>query len=764
MKFSIFKSAKAQVGEICTYEKYLEVANDPKLLELCKQIAAEEDHDKRSELKKRLPVITWQASFEGKRLAKEAMPSGLFMLDIDHIDNPFKMYSEVVTSRIKELGIVYVGKTASCHGLRIVAKCLPTLTTLADCQKWLASNLKVEYDDVCKDFARCSFLVHDSYTYYMDAKTIWNEEPTIGMLYAVGQNPVQVNEAFHNAIEEAKAEVDQREGLFGGQSDYNGIPLTDIAVEYLRRNGGEPHQGVRNVRLFQLALRMRYLTDFNEATLLRVLPDYGLPQSEMITLIRQAVNVQRRTEIPKDIMDVVKWFDKKKALVGDDNIDEEEIIVDVTEMPPLPPIIRQYVEVSPKDFKMAVALCQLPILGALGSKLRAQYLDGKMHSPSFQVSLEAPQASGKSFMRMLVDDELGQMIEHDNEQREKEREYEEKIKELKLLNIKINKDNKDDVLGTKPQSLIRFLPATISITKLLMRMNDAKGLHCFAFSEEIDTMHKAFKRSFSSLSDILRISFDNGMYGQDYASAESFSGNVQVFYNLLASGTPKAMRRFYPDVEDGLVSRVCFVTIPDQFGKPMPVWEPFTKEQREIMDRKLVELNEISIVGDEVQPDHVMKMDFLNKEIKKWIAQQQAAALRDNDRTRDIFCRRSAVVGFRAGMLAFFLYGEKNTPTIRKNVVRFAVWVANSMLNQHIMRFNIESNGSNIFKWSEVYNVLKDEFTREELQAELDRQNIETPVKNIIYNWKLVGVIEVAGETRKGTKNKVTSSKFKKVK
>ena len=52
MKFSIFKSAKAQRGEECTRERYLEVANSEELLKLCNAIAAEGDADRRGELKK----------------------------------------------------------------------------------------------------------------------------------------------------------------------------------------------------------------------------------------------------------------------------------------------------------------------------------------------------------------------------------------------------------------------------------------------------------------------------------------------------------------------------------------------------------------------------------------------------------------------------------------------------------------------------------------------------------------------------------------
>ena len=106
MKFSFFKSPKAQTGEECTYEKYLEVSNTKALLQLCNDIAAEKDSEKRAELKKKLPVITWQAYFEGKRLNAEAQPSGLFMLDLDHVENPSNLYAKKIAGRLKELGIV----------------------------------------------------------------------------------------------------------------------------------------------------------------------------------------------------------------------------------------------------------------------------------------------------------------------------------------------------------------------------------------------------------------------------------------------------------------------------------------------------------------------------------------------------------------------------------------------------------------------------------------------------------------------------------
>lgn len=765
MKFSYFASPKASRGVECTYEQYLQAANDPKLLQLCNEIAKEEDKDKRGELKKRLPVITWQAFFPGRRVASEAQPSGLFMLDIDHVDNPFELYSKRIAGRTKELGIVYVGKTASTHGLRIVAKCLPTLTSLEECQKWLASNLKVEYDGVCKDFARCSFLVHDSYTYYMDAKGIWQEEADDCCKYKVeGADRQQTVMEHKPAPAQTETPTDQTEGLFGGPADYKGVPYEDICKEWLEYTGGEPKEGERNARLYKLALRLRYITDFNAATMKRVMPRYGLPESEIDQLIHSALNTPRAADMQKDLREVLERIDRKIKLQGDEE-EIPDVITSTEKMPPLPPIFRQWAEIAPSDFKTAVTLCQLPILGALGSRLRAKYLDGKIHSPSFQVSLEAPQASGKSFMVRLVETELAPMIQADEAQKEKEKEYADKVAEMKMLNIKVNADNKDDILGTKPQGIVRFLPATISITKMLMRLYAAKGLHCFAYAEEIDTVQKAYKRGFSSLSELLRVSFDNGRYGQDYASENSFSGDVFVYYNTLFSGTPKAMRRFYPDVEDGLVSRVLFVTLPDQFGKPMPVWGEMDAKAKQTMDIALERLNEISLIGDEVQPEHMLKLDYLNAELDKWLKAQQIEAVNQDDRTRDIFCRRAAVVGFRAGMLAAFLYGGKRvTPTVRKNVCQFAIWVANCMLNQHLLRFNIKSTNSNVNPFEDVYQALKDTFTRDDVEQQLSLMGKDTPVKVVLYKWRLLGSIEAVDEGRTGNKNKKTYTTFKKIK
>lgn len=765
MKISIFQKVSSPYhGEIATSERFNQIADDPRTLAVIKEVrdlyfadkesGEKKNADKIGQLKKQLPIITWQASFvDGHRKESNAVPSGLFMIDIDHPEP--KIADEIVRramGRISELGIVYIGYTPT-DGVRVVADCTERHSNIAEAQSWLYEALEVPQeciDEHCTDWARASFMVASPLIRYMDY-SIFEREP----------RHVFVNERFGGAeseqhkVQKRPAKANEQTEMFEGdlQRDYNGIPLKEIAVEWLKANGGEPKEGDRNTKLFKLAIRLRFICDFNENVLAHNLPDYGLSKAELRQIAHSACSFARTVEMPSDLEDILDKISFKKGLV--EAADGEEFdpidINDTSKTPKLPPIFKEWHAVAPEDFKIPSVIVQLPILGALGSRLRAKYLDGVLHSPSFQVSLEAPQASGKSFMTKICDYDLALMKEHDQEQRVKEREYNEKVKQLKLLNTKVTKKDKDSVLGEKPETLIRYVPPTMSITQLLIRMNNAKGLHLFATAPEIDTVLKAFKRGFSSFSDALRCSFDNSEYGQDYASENSFSGIVPLYYNVLFSGTPKAMRRFYPDVEDGLVSRVTFVTLPDQFGKPHPNWGKFDEKQKQVVDVALMRLNEISIQGDEVQPEHVMEMGWLAEDMKKWILAQQQEALRTNDRARDIFCRRAAVVGFRAGMLAWFLWDENKAGVVKHDVKLFARWIANLMLKQHLGRFNLGEQEKNEIPFYSLYKALPEVFDKAMLNKEIVAQGTKSPIRTIIYKWASLGLLVKGKKEKNGS-------------
>ena len=127
-----------------TPEIWDSLIDSPEVSNLCRRIAALDPtapdyNDRKQALKKRLPIIIpHAASFKnGKRISADAIPSGLAMLDVDHINQPkdwFDRFAESVKTAnaerpsyglkdfLAENGIYLIAITASGHGLRVIGE------------------------------------------------------------------------------------------------------------------------------------------------------------------------------------------------------------------------------------------------------------------------------------------------------------------------------------------------------------------------------------------------------------------------------------------------------------------------------------------------------------------------------------------------------------------------------------------------------------------------------------------------------------------
>lgn len=767
MKFDFFDRVNCMVGRECSHEIFINSAHDPKFKAVAKRIAYIVNSGEKQRAKKNgVPIITWQASYAGHRRTNDrAIPSGLYIVDFDHTNEGTQALIDLAVSKHQELDIVYVGRSISSKGVRVVAECRPEFSTLIECQQWLSQQLGQPFDSACKDWARSSYIVPEEYIAYMDygifqrePKCVYTNPDFTADRYA--RTPADYSHhgvfAPANPPVQPAVEVDRepqpQPAADAGGSEYRGMKIADIATQWLENTGGIPVEGERNTRLYNLAYALRYICDFNPHTIAANIPLCGLPQAEVLSLCKSACSGPRSTTIPRALAEVLERMQRQRHFQKECASDEPlaiEKFADVfttDQVPELPPIFKQWYDAAPDDFKQAAVLCLLPFLGTLGSRLRAVYMGDEVHSPSFQVTLEAPQAQGKSFIRRIDQRCMGNLKEEDARQRKADREWKEKKADLRDVRKGANKDEFKRLMEEKPEALIRYLNATASTTELLKKMDKAQGLHLFAMSEEIDTVQKAMKRDFSNFSDILRKAFDNAEHGQDYASENSWSGIVKLYYNCLYCGTPKKVRRFYPDVEDGTVSRVLFVTFPDQSFKPKSSFRPFTESENAELDIMLQKLQNISMVDGKVQPEHMMKMDFLVAMLTRWCLAQQAYAAQQQDRTRDTFCRRSSVMGFRAGMLAFFLLDETDSDRTRELVCNFAIWVANSALRQFLSRFDLNmEDRPNTLPYKELYDSLPDEFGHDEIQKQACLLGITSKVRVITYRWRLAKKCENLG-------------------
>ena len=159
MSFGIANNVRSEV-RVCTPDLLNEALDSPQVAKTCAEIedalearqrgelTQDEFETLKGQLKKRLPVFTFHATFNNnRRKNEEAVPSGLSMYDLDHIPNPRGRWAEI-EPRQEELGIVLAHITPSTEGLRLVF-IIPAGMNLEQAQAWMATQLGDTQYDAC---------------------------------------------------------------------------------------------------------------------------------------------------------------------------------------------------------------------------------------------------------------------------------------------------------------------------------------------------------------------------------------------------------------------------------------------------------------------------------------------------------------------------------------------------------------------------------------------------------------------------------------
>ena len=441
-------------------------------------------------------------------------------------------------------------------------------------------------------------------------------------------------------------------------------------------NGGGAVQGERNTVYFSLANYMRYICDFDAELLLQVLPDFGLSVQERKQAIASAIGRPRKSDLPVVLQSAIAMAEKETSVIGDGL----RVTGSASEMamPALPRLLKLLCRRLPEEYRPAMVIASLPILGALATRVRFEYLDRQEQSLSFFSCVTAPAASGKSFIRKPMDLLLMPINEQDAIEREKEQAYKDKLRASKN-----SKNQPDD-----PHACPRNNGVSISIAKLLQLLTYAEGKHLIGIGEEMDTLVKSERAGvWSQKSDIYRLAFDNAEYGQAYMSDASFNAHIKVYYNLLLTGTPNSMKRFFKDLENGLATRVAFAQLPDTSFTEIPVFAPYTESEKAEIIRWARQLDSLSPAPCSKEGVVRISCPQVGAVISTWLEQKRQQAIDADSHAMDTLRRRAAVIGFRAGMLCYLLENSKWT----KVVGEFAEWVA-----EYVFRNQMELWGEGI--------------------------------------------------------------------
>ena len=661
--FQYQDKVNAGVPQVCTPEIWDQLIDSPEVKSICDQIAALDPNtpdynDRKQALKRRLPIIIpHAASFRnGKRVSADAIPSGLAMLDVDHVSNPRDWFESIDKQLLSDNRIYLVAITASGQGLRLIGERLET-ESIEAAQLRIATALGIkEYDAVTKDLARASYVVPRSYILWIYEEGLFAERECSVLATSDGEKPLSIasglypDRALPPASEDSSSPVRVRSDL--AELTYRGMPYDAIVKQLMIEIGAAEGamQGERNTIYFSLANYMRYICDFDPALLLRILPDFGLSEAERRQAISSAIGRPRKSQKPMVLQSAIAICEKEAHLDEQSPLEKSTALP----LPRLPRLLDILCGRLPADYRPAMVIASLPVLGTLATKIRFEYLDRQEQSLSFFSCITAPAASGKSFIRKPIDLLLTPINEQDAVEREKEQAYKDKLRASKN-----SKNQPED-----PHACPRNNGISISIAKLLQLLTYAEGKHLIGIGEEMDTLVKSERAGvWSQKSDIYRLAFDNAEYGQAYMSDASFNAHIKVYYNLLLTGTPNSLKRFFKDLENGLATRVCFAQLPDTSFTEIPVFAPYTEEEKEEVIRWARRLD--TEKGTIVCPE-------IDKVIADWLERKRQQAIDADSHAMDVLRRRSAVIGFRAGMLCFLLEDHKYTEIVGQ----FAEWVA----------------------------------------------------------------------------------------
>lgn len=672
--------------------------------------------NKNLDRKKSLPV--WLPLAEcftnGVRKAEDAVASGLYFLDIDEKGLTEQLWNKVREENlIEEFRIVYFAESAG-GGTHIWAWRTPGLSIEEDIQK-LASRLGVSYDSHVTDLARCCFMVSEQYVKFMDPIIFEPLSEEQKKLYA---------QPIINKVEQAEVEAVQASEP-SDNPNYKGIAYEKIVQALLWKlgYGDAPAEGERNMALYTMSRYMRFICDFDEQKLFQILPHWGLSDHEVMSTIKSAVGSVRPTEMPSLMKEVLASLGAAMEVTSEDA--DESLAAPVNNE--LPGILQDLADHAPEEFKEATLMAAMPMLGTLATGIRAKYRDGKVNSASFIVDIEAPQATGKSF----VDEEMSLLMDPIIKQDE--------VEWQKEISYSLAKKNGEDV--ENPCSQIRIIEPNIGVSAFLERALYAKGKHLFTYAPEIETVLKNNKGgAWTEKNDLFRLAYDNKPWGQHRISKDSFSGKVILYYNMVMCGTPNKCRAFFADAESGLVSRVTPVVLPDMMGAKMPQFKTWTKDEEEKVKRQC-----LCLMDEEGE----VELPLINKAIEEWDEGKRQEYLQTLRPSLDIFRRRAALNGFRAGLVAYLLEGRKET----ERTIKFALWYAELCLHYQLQiygdKIDALHNGmltTQAAKGNIRYlDALPKEFTKEDLVT-LRLSNNESPVvKTVIYRWVKEGQIKKIG-------------------
>lgn len=328
--------------------------------------------------------------------------------------------------------------------------------------------------------------------------------------------------------------------------------------------------------------------------------------------------------------------------------------------------------IFPKGYAEAMLLHVLALFGALCfSRIRAKYLDGKMHAPNIQVVIEAPSGIGKGKFKDVFDRLFSRVIADDN--------------------VKYAADSGRDIIQivsikTTQAQFFKFTAAN-------------KGVHMYLFHPEISHAAQILKQKSGLTYEHLRCAFDNDEVENNSMAKNIQQGRFRTFLNYTLTGTPDTVDRFIAGEEvDGTAQRICWAAVPescvvDEKETEYPEEDEMANLQDQI-DKWRKTYCYYDKAGLEVPcKETVVDLDYVKEALKDWSREQKKLADEQSYPARDAAIRREAAIAFHLAMVLHMLYGQPGEGDAeRQDVIDFTLYLADYCMERYLHRFGQKMN------------------------------------------------------------------------
>ena len=702
-----YKDGAKMMMPVLTKEEYMAIRNGGEQRERVKRIRSGEES-----LKHKLVQMNYSClPNEDGTLKGSTRMSNTVGMDIDHIPaEEMQAVKERILGKKEELGLLMLEESARGEGLHLVFKRHPELSQ-EDNLRWASDLLGVEFDAQAKDITRVFFTTTGSQLLFLS--------PQLFELKEEKSEELRVkSEESKLPTDTSQLTTDSKLSTLNSKLTFRGIKYSEIIEKWWQQNGGEPQEGERNVKLYQLAVNLRAICDNKKEVLLQIMPRLGLDEQEFRSIIDSACK-----EPPKGI--------SKQLQAAIDGNEELRVKNEESAVPPemptrLPKLIQLLTSRTPAIYKAAVAHAVFPALATHLWRTRFRYIDNKLHEATLMNCLMAGTGAGKDCISEPIDHIMADIRRNDAENMKREKEWKDEI------NAKgANKDKRK-----RPEGLvIQEIDADMTNPAFVMRMAEADEHFLYVKLNEIDQFD-ALKGNGSGGQQfrIMCLAFDpNNRYGQTRIGTQSVTERVCIRFNWNATTTIQKGQKYFSRVlTDGPLSRINFCTIPErEIGSKIPVYgeydSSFDDELRPYIERLCAARGEIDC------PQAFKLAKKLNEECADFSRLSQS-------RTYENFTFRANVIAYLKACVLFVANDykwDKSCEDFIRWSLNYDLWCKMQFFGNAIEQVNNAAERIGTRGPRNLLELLPDTFTIEDAKKVRRLQGLDTQnTLKMVRNWK----------------------------